>query len=192
MSVIHVPRTRPGACVLLALALLPALARAQEPATARVAQETPNDAPAGRDPTRDELARRSRVDLHSGTPIELVGQAQGDESLRTRTPALLNFESRPRSVDEEQAYRRALALYGERASFTSPLPRATAAADRPAAARPPQVSPPAPPPRDFVVREKPAQPWFWLLAFGIAAVLIAWFLRRQQRAGDSEPQAAVG
>ncbi len=200
MNSTHVPNPLLAAGALCALACLAPLGSAQDPVAPPAPAGTPSTAAAQaapaarpqRDPTLDELGRRNRVDLHSGTPIELVGQQQGDPSLRESTPALLNAKHAPRTVDEEQAYQRALALYGERATFTSALPRAAPATDAPPKPRPPQVSPPSPPPKDTAVpAAKPDGPWPWILAVGIAAVLTSWFLRRQQLASErNQPQTA--
>lgn len=193
MSTMRVPSVL-AAGALLALAASSPAVHAQDPAPRPAptvaTQVGQNVAPAGRDASRDELARRNRSDLHSGQPIELVGQAQGDEGLRQRTPALLNFKHTERPVDEEQAYQRALALHAERASFTSPLPHAVVPPVDAANARPAHPAPPVlPPPGDLAREEKPGASWAWLLAVGIAAVLTAWFLRRQGGSGDANRRA---
>lgn len=58
------------------------------------------------------LDERWRDELHpSEDPLVVVGREQGDNDLRTRTPALARSDRVAAKVDEEDAYARALALY---------------------------------------------------------------------------------
>ncbi len=95
-------------------------------------------------PTRAELERverllaeRERRALHpSPEPLELVGIAEGDNNFTTRTPALSGAAKGAVQVDPEEKYRRRLALYTERASFSQPVTRASSGGRGPTGAGP--------------------------------------------------------
>lgn len=77
------------------------------------------------------LRARNRVTMNPAEdPLVVVGLEQGGNDLRSRTPALARTDGTATLVDTEAAYKRALALYEERAIFDRPL--ALAAPARPA------------------------------------------------------------
>jgi|GEM_PF-2610224 len=76
------------------------------------------------------LGQRQRDFLHPGDPHDLVGIEEGGNGFRERTPLLVGADTSAVQVDPEENYRRRLALYEDRASFHTPLPRAGGSAAR--------------------------------------------------------------
>jgi hypothetical protein len=89
-----------------------ALASAQEPQMERV----PSPANPGA-----VLFSRDRELMHPGDPLVVVGLEQEGNDFRDRAPALRKSEREPLLVDEDENYRRRLAMYEEGSSFRSPL-----------------------------------------------------------------------
>jgi hypothetical protein len=75
------------------------------------------------------LRERNREALHPGDPLRLSGREENGNDLRSRTPALAHTDREIVYVDEDEAYRRKLAMYEEGARFTVALPRAPDAAN---------------------------------------------------------------
>jgi len=120
------------------------------------------------------LRENDRSMLHPGDPLFLVGLEQGDNDLRSRTPALAKSNRAPRQVDPDDAYRRALAMYEDGARFheaplSAPAPPRGRAARR--AARPRSAG-------DFTA-EGAGRHWPWMLGVGMTAFLVVWVLKRR-------------
>lgn len=67
------------------------------------------------------LNGRSRATLHPGDPLELHGTAPDGVVDRSATPALAQGKTALARVDPEAARQRTLSLYGDRATFSTPL-----------------------------------------------------------------------
>jgi hypothetical protein len=81
------------------------------------------------------LEERGRDELHPAEdPLVIVGREQGDNDLRSRTPALARSDRVAARVDPEEAYARALALYEGGETFHAP-PRSVGGEERDASAR---------------------------------------------------------
>ncbi|MBI5432775.1 MAG: hypothetical protein HZA52_08100 [Planctomycetes bacterium] len=103
------------ATLCLCLALLANEARSQD--------SPPTTAERGAKPADVVLLReRNREALHPGDPLRLVGREQDSNDLRGRTPALAKTDGAVVYVDQDEAYRRKLAMYADRARFTETLP----------------------------------------------------------------------
>jgi len=90
------------------------------------------------------LDERGREFLHDGVPIELVGNKDGDEGLRVRTPVLSQSNQNTVQVDVEANYKRRLAMYAEGARFHAPLAlAAVSASEASPASRAPRYAEPA-------------------------------------------------
>jgi hypothetical protein len=57
------------------------------------------------------LRERNRANAHPGQPLTIVGLDQGDNDLRSKTPALVHSDRAAALVDPEDAYQRMLAIY---------------------------------------------------------------------------------
>jgi hypothetical protein len=141
-------------------------------APAAAVQEPDGD---GGDSASQQILRENdRSMLHPGDPLFLVGLEQGDNDLRSRTPALVKSNRAARQVDPEDAYRRALAVYEDGARFheaplSVPAPPRGRAARR--AARPRSAS-------DFAA-EGAGCHWPWMLGVGMTAFIVVWVLKRR-------------
>jgi hypothetical protein len=67
---------------------------------------------------------RGREILHTGDPLDIVGQEEGENGFRDRTPILQQSDKAVAMVDIDESYRRRLAMYSEGRSFHRPLPAA--------------------------------------------------------------------
>ncbi|MCC6405547.1 MAG: hypothetical protein IT453_00175 [Planctomycetes bacterium] len=111
---------------------------------ARSQELPPTTAERGAKPADVVLLReRNRESLHPGDPLRIVGREQDSNDLRSRTPALAKTDAAIVYVDQDEAYRRKLAMYADRARFTETLPASPDGAPEgeegaPAAARTPQ------------------------------------------------------
>lgn len=70
---------------------------------------------------RATIRERNRSTLYPGDPLVLVGVEQGDNDLRSRSPALKNGQVVPRQVDLEQLREQKLGLYREEARAPQPV-----------------------------------------------------------------------
>ena len=123
--------------------------------------------------SRNSLPDRDRAAIHPGNPLKLIGREQGDNDLRSSTPALARSNRVLAEVDEEQNHKRALAMVGEGASFTEPvLPPAST---RACAATTPADS-------GATSGEIPASSssgeWPWAIGIGAGALLVLWIQKR--------------
>jgi hypothetical protein len=66
------------------------------------------------------LAERNRETMHPGEPLKIVGLEQGENEIRSLTPALAHGDEAVALVDREDSHRRALSMYDERATFHQP------------------------------------------------------------------------
>lgn len=68
------------------------------------------------------IGSRNRERMHPGNPLTVVGSEQEDNSFRDRTPSLMNAEKVAVLVDEDEAYRRRMAMYNSGARFDAGPP----------------------------------------------------------------------
>lgn len=85
--------------------------------TAALAQ-TPNESAAHQN---DVLRSRNRATMHEGDPLVISGIEQNDNDIRSATPALAHGEKAAVLVDTDENYRRTMALYEDRATYSSGL-----------------------------------------------------------------------
>jgi len=142
-------------------AIVAAVALCGSIATAQVKPANPERV-RGEDETL--LIERNRNSMHDGDPLELVGLEQGNNDLRSRTPALERSTRQAAEVDVDQNYARTLAMFETGETFSTPL---ASLSSEPAAAR-------AAPKRAGPATDlKPSRAGLRLLTF---AVLFASFL----------------
>lgn len=101
---------------------------------------------------KQNLRERNRSSLYPGDPLVIVGIEQGDNDIRSRTPALLNSDRKSTRVNDDEAYRRKLALYEDGGHTLQPVVIARPIAQPTPVA--PQIRKPAsdaPPPREHQV-----------------------------------------
>jgi hypothetical protein len=107
-----------------------------------------------------------------------VGVEQGDNTFRERTPALMNSAGEAAQVDENELYRRTVAMYTNGATYTAPpIVRSSFrtrpdwdAAQRPAAPPPKHEGPP--------LQAGPGI-WSWLLPLGFFGALVVLIRRHR-------------
>lgn len=82
--------------------------------------EAPPDRPGDGQPSPTEfeaqkqnLRERNRAAMYPGVALEIVGLEEGDNDLRSRTPALLKSDRNSTILDPTDAYRRKLAMYAD-------------------------------------------------------------------------------
>lgn len=122
------------ALALLCLLALPAAARSQDSRDRDYAET---------EVEFDEMAwDRDREILHEGDPLKISGLEQGDNEIRSRTPALAKTDGRVAMVDTDELRERKLAMYEGRQRFHRPL--ALAGGDG-AWRKPPEAAGPADP-----------------------------------------------
>ncbi len=145
---------------------------AKEEAVQERSTEDSSDVPQPAD--IEALRQHYRPALHPGDPLRIVGNEQDGNQLRENTPLLGRGEHASLQVDIEASYQRALAMYGDGASFHSPLPTAEKAepAARP---RPPRETAPEVAPK---VRGPEATPWSVLAGVSVSVLLLVWFFVR--------------
>lgn len=117
------------------------------------------------------LAGRSRDTLHpSDDPLLIVGREQGDNDLRSGTPALQRSDRRVLTEDAEVARARRLAMYEEGATYTSPLP-----------SEEPQPRPEGTRMRRFAAPEASEEMefgvGFWVVCAVLGALGVAWAIK---------------
>lgn len=158
-------------CAMIALSAVEANAQRTMP--------TPHK-PTDAEKTSDLLYQRNRSLMHPGDPLLLMGREQGDNDIRSRTPALAQGDRSITRVDPAENYARTLAMYEDRATFRAPLAAVTPSPDDDSAPRPaPTRAVPKP------AAEQPAKPlsdWPWLLALGLPMGVVAWFFSRSKPA----------
>jgi hypothetical protein len=71
--------------------------------------------------TSDVLAGRNRSRMHPGDPLVIVGEEQGDNDLRSKTPVLAQSDRAVSYVNQDENRRRTLAMYESGATFHDPL-----------------------------------------------------------------------
>ncbi|MDZ4775113.1 MAG: hypothetical protein SGI72_18500 [Planctomycetota bacterium] len=88
--------------------------------------------PAEMNAQKENLRDRNRGSMHPGDPLVIVGIEQGNNEIRSRTPALASAVRTPVIVDDDLAYKRKLALFegGGRAMQPLQVTRQTHAAPR--------------------------------------------------------------
>lgn len=81
---------------------------------------------------KDSLRERNRSAMHPGDPLLIIGVEQGDNDIRSRSPALLQSDRAATRVDAEEAHERRLALFdsGGLNQQAVTVPRSPAAATR--------------------------------------------------------------
>ncbi|MBL8859245.1 MAG: hypothetical protein JNL28_12110 [Planctomycetes bacterium] len=128
--------------------------------------------------------------MHPGSPLTIVGVEQGDNDIRSRTPALMNSDFKPASVNLDDAYQRKLQMYETGARFGAPLAIASAAS-APSAPRP-VVEAVQPVIAEAPVMDKAAsrQVLQWAVSILVAAGICLWGYKRfASRAEDVEAQS---
>jgi hypothetical protein len=78
------------------------------------------------------LRERNRANMHPGNPLEIIGLEQGDNDLRSQTPALVNSDRSKVSVNADENYQRTLAMYESGAHFSQAAQSMPTAAEKPA------------------------------------------------------------
>jgi len=123
-------------------------------------------APAPDDLTRARqiIAERDRAEIHPGNPLRIAGIGEDADTFLAGTSALAHREHRPPSLDEEESYRRRLAMYEQGSSFTAPTrPAAPAGSTRERSAHGPAPGSASPP------RESSNGAPLWLALCGAVA-----------------------
>lgn len=121
---------------------------------------------------KENLRDRNRGSMHPGDPLLIVGIEQGDNEIRSRTPALVGAERPKVIVDDDAAYKRKLALF-ESGGHTM---------------QPTTITRPTPPPARAIrevpgtaVEDAPAKksPLLALIVGGVTSILCCgWLFRR--------------
>jgi hypothetical protein len=137
------------------------------------------------------LRERNRETMNPAeNPLVVVGREQCGNDLRARTPALQQTDGTLITlVDTEEAYRRALALYEERASFHSPLPAASLP-------RPARTSPASKSRHGRAADTKPviAAGWRWMTAvpsIALGMLTVVYLSRRLRNRAELAPSEAA-
>jgi hypothetical protein len=138
------------------------------------------------------LPGRGRAIMHPGDPLKVVGLEQDGHDLRSGTPVLQQTDHAVAMVNPDENRRRALAMYGEGASFHEPLPSRSQAWSTFPEGTPASVGfahssgaggAPSPlgqlPIQDQVVHGATSRVWPPILALGAGAALVALFLKRR-------------
>lgn len=73
------------------------------------------------DEQKQNLRERNRSSMHPGDALVIVGVEQGDNDIRSRTPALVNSDRNSTKVNDDEAYQRRLALYEDGGHKLQPL-----------------------------------------------------------------------
>lgn len=116
------------------------------------------------------LIERNRSAIHPGSPLSISGNEQGENDLRSRTPALQNVVQRAKEVDAGALHERALAAYGDRALFAAPpagVPKAPQTKPRGARSAV----------RSGVLPEG-VSPWPVVGGMSVGALVLAWLVAR--------------
>jgi len=71
------------------------------------------------------LRERGRQELHPGDPLGLVGNEQGSNSFRDRTPGLEQSTNQAAPVDVNANYARRIAMYEKGTTYHAALPAAS-------------------------------------------------------------------
>ena len=153
--------------VWIALAVMPA---AQEDAASDAQQKE----------ALRRLEEHDRVELHPAEdPLVVVGREQGDNDLRSRTPALMRVEDGVDRVDSEELYARAIALYEGRV-FHAP-----ARVEKPTRVRERSGLRPSSEPRGFTdATQEEGSGWGTRAFFGGLLIALGFLLRRVLRASS--------
>jgi len=150
------------------------------------------------------LTGRNRVTLHPGNPLNIVGLEQGDRDLRADTPALQQSDRTVAMVDEEENYRRTLAMYESGTTVHEPLtaramPWSSVSGPTPQIARYSSESPDAVRSAASAARAAAdragsgASRVAWICAFGLSAgaLFAIWAVRRWTLAGQKSAAPAT-
>lgn len=181
------------AAVLACVATLAGGATAQKPSPTNLAKRPgsaapaqppvkPETAPAGAEKVRPEdehtLQERNRSSMHPGDPLTLVGREQGDNEVRSKTPALAKSDRAAALVDFDENYRRTLAMYESHTMFHAPLP-VVGRVDAAGAASPEMPTRTTPKPAPAAESAGGGGYWIWVSLIAIGAVLGVWMRKRR-------------
>jgi len=123
--------------------------------------------------TEQVLTERNRETMHPGGALEVVGVEQGDNEIRSRTPALERSDRAAAQVDVDELRERRLAMYQSGARFHSAPPSSGDSAGEPAtndARRTRTVAPPV------IAPEPTTMSWgFACLVVVVVALGILWW-----------------
>lgn len=122
---------------------------------------------------RERLRERDRATMHPGAPLTLIGVEQGDNDIRSRTPALMQSDRNAALVDPEDAYQRTVEMFESGARFHAPT--AMLSGSRPATTAPPERTHSEAQPSKAEPDRKVLQ---WVLSLLISAILCAWGFKR--------------
>ena len=121
--------------------------------------------------TQAILRERNRTTLHPGDPLKISGIDQGENDIRSRTPALANSDRTAAMLEPEEHYRRTIAMYEDRALFPEPP---TLVADP----HPRPVAPPHPR-KSSVETVSNAGPWPWVIGIGLTAIVLSLWVQKR-------------
>jgi hypothetical protein len=136
----------------------------------------------------DCLAARNRSRMYHGDPLVIVGLEQGRDDIRASTPVLEQSDRATAYVDQDDNYKRTLAMYEDRTTFHDPLSsRVEIQPDGAWSPTAPAQATPTPRVPRATATESQNEPsatdailtkWPWLLGAGTSALFAALFLKR--------------
>ena len=127
---------------------------------------------------QNTLRERNREALHPGEPLTIIGLEQGDNDLRSRTPALAGGEQVARRVDPVDDYARKLAMYDDGAVFHAPARSASSARESTPDGPAPAVRAKAAPPTQA---KSQARSVAWAIGFGLCVGATLWWVQKRMR-----------